>query len=87
MALSLIKEVDEITVSFNGIVMVREVRKVMQANVVISEGYHRYSLSPGEDVSNEPEKVQRLCHAVWTPEVIASFKEQTLPVAVPTETN
>ena len=76
MALTLIKELDEITVSFNGIVMVREVRKVMQENAVISEGYHRYSLSPGEDISNEPDRVQRLCNAVWTAEVIASFKEQ-----------
>lgn len=74
MSLSLSTEVDEITVSLNGIVMVREVRKVLQDNVAISEGYHRYSLSPGDDISNQPAKVQNICNAVWTEEVVNAYK-------------
>ena len=36
-------------------------------------GNHRYALSPGEDVSDRPEKVQLIANILWTPEVIENY--------------
>lgn len=74
MSLSLSIEVDEVTVSSNGIVLVRESRKVFQDTMVISEAYHRYSLLPGDNIDDQPERVRNICNAVWTSEVIANFQ-------------
>lgn len=35
---------------------------------------HRRTLSPGTDISNEPQEVQDVCNAAWTPEVIEAYE-------------
>lgn len=76
--MTLIKEivVDQITVTENGIVLVREVTRVMEDGEEISKQYHRSSFAPDSDVSEQPENVQAVCKAVWTPEVIAAYQDQ-----------
>ena len=39
----------------------------------IAQTYERWVLSPGDDVSGQPENVRRVCGAVWTDEVIAQY--------------
>ena len=82
MALTKQVSVDQITVTENGIVLVREVIKVMEDDVELSKQYHRTSFVPEDDVSSQPENVQAICKAAWTPEVIASYKEQQAKVSV-----
>jgi len=76
--MSLSKEVviDQITVTENGIVLVRETTRVMEDGVELSKQYHRTSFAPEDDVSSQPNNVQAICNAAWTPEVIAAYKEQ-----------
>lgn len=75
MSLSIATEVDQIKVTLRGIVMIREVKRILQGSESISESYRRYSLSPGDDLSNQPKKVQDICNAAWTSEVIAAYKD------------
>jgi hypothetical protein len=68
--------VDQITVTENGTVLVREVTRIMEDGVEISKQYHRSSFAPASDVSAQPKNVQAICATAWTPEVIAAYEVQ-----------
>ena len=72
--------VDQITVTEIGTVLVREVTRIMEDNIEISKQYHRKSFAPNSDVLDQPNNVQAVCNAVWTPEVIAAYQEQQAKV-------
>lgn len=76
MALTKEVAVDQITVTENGIVLVRETTTIKEDGVEISKKYHRSSFVPEQDVSGQPANVQAICQAAWTPEVIAAYKAQ-----------
>ena len=76
MALTKETAVDQITVTENGIVLVRETTTIKEDGVEISKKYHRTSFVPGDDVSGQPANVQAICKAAWTKEVIAAYKAQ-----------
>ena len=83
--------VDQITVTENGIVLVREATRIMEDGVQLSQTYHRTSLTPAQDLTNQPANVVAICNVAWTPKVIAAYKAQqeankiVEPVALPTE--
>ena len=76
MALTKETVVDQITVTENGTVLYREATRIMEDGVQLSQTYHRTSLTPGQDVTNEPQKVKDICNAAWTPEVISAYEAQ-----------
>jgi hypothetical protein len=57
--------VDQITVTENGTVLVREVTKIMEDGNEISKQYHRTSFEKNADVSAQPQNVQDICAAAW----------------------
>jgi hypothetical protein len=65
--MALIKEiaVDQITVTENLTILVREVTRIMEDEVEISKQYHRTSFKKGADVSNQPQQVQDICAIAW----------------------
>ena len=69
--------VDQITVTENGIVMVREATTIREDGAELSKKYHRTSLTPGQDLAGQPERVVAICEATWTPEVIAAYQALT----------
>lgn len=68
--------IDKIEVLENGGVLIREATKILEDGVELSKSYHRSSLAPGVDISNQDPRVQAICNVVWTPEVIAAFNAQ-----------
>lgn len=74
MSIEKIVEIDQISVNADGVVMIREVTKYVENGQEISKSYHRASFDPGADVSSQPAKVQQICQAAWTPEVVAAYK-------------
>lgn len=76
MALTETKTIDQITVTENGTVLVREATRVLRDDVQIAETYHRWSFTPGQDVSDMPANVQSICKTAWTKDVIAAYKAQ-----------
>ena len=68
--------VDQITVTENGIVLYREATRIMEDGQQLSQTYHRTSLTPGQDLTGQPEKVVAIAQAAWTPEVIAAYQAQ-----------
>ena len=76
MALSKETVIDQITVTENGIVLYREATRIMEDGVQLSQTYHRSSLTPGQDLTGQPEQVVAICNVAWTPEVIAAYEAQ-----------
>ena len=74
--MSLSKEVviDKIEVTENGIIQVRQVTRIMEDGQQLSSSYHRWSLTPGQDVSDQAANVQSIAAAAWTPTVVAAFE-------------
>ena len=77
MALEKVISVDLIEVVENGCVQVRTKTAIMEDGKQISGAYHRHVVSPGDDYSAEDARIQAICAAVHTDEVIAAYiKEQ-----------
>ena len=66
--------IDQITVTENGIILYREATRIIENEQVLTQTYHRSSLTPGQDLTDQPEKVVAIAQAAWTPEVIAAYQ-------------
>jgi hypothetical protein len=69
-----IEVVDRIEVIENGTVQVRTATRVMEDGVEISSKFHRHVVVPGADYSAEDARVQAICAATHTVDVIAAYK-------------
>jgi len=76
MALTKEVAVDQITVTENGVVLVRETTTIKEDDVEISKKYHRSSFVPADDVSSQPANVQAICAAAWTKDVVDAYQAQ-----------
>ena len=79
MALTETKTIDQITVTENGTVLVREATRILKDGVQITQTFHRWSFAPGQDVSEMPANVQAICNTAWTPEVIEAYQNSLNP--------
>ena len=76
--MSLTKEinVDKIEITENGVVQVRQATKIIEDGNELSKSYHRWTISPGQDYSDQPDNVKAICAVAHTPAVIAAFQAQ-----------
>ena len=74
MELKKIITVDMIEVLENGCVQVRTKTAILEDGNQISGTFHRHVIAPGDDYSQEDSRVQAICAAVQTPEVIDAYK-------------
>lgn len=72
-----IEVVDQIEVVENGSVQVRVKTVITEDGKQISGTYHRHVVAPGDDYSKEDPRVQAICAAVCTSEVIKAYKAAT----------
>lgn len=66
--------VDKIEVVENGSVQVRTATRIVEDGNIISTTYHRHVVTPGQDYSQEDARVQAICAAAHTPEVVAAYQ-------------
>ena len=74
MALTETKVIDNITVTENGIVLYREATRILKDNEQIAQTFHRTSLTPGQNYSDQPDNVKAICAVAHTPAVIAAYQ-------------
>jgi hypothetical protein len=74
MAIEKIRIVDRIEVIENGSVQVRTKTAIMEDGKQISGNFHRHVIAPGDDYSGEDTRVQGVCAALHTAEVVAAYK-------------
>jgi hypothetical protein len=76
---------DLIEILENGCVQVRIKTAIVENGVEISSSFHRHVVAPGDDYSDQDAKVQAICAAIQTPDVIAAYEaaiEAAKPVAL-----
>jgi len=66
--------VDMIEVVENGCVQVRTRTVVVENGRQIGGELHRHVIAPGDDYSDQNARVQAICAATHTPEVIEAYK-------------
>ena len=72
-----IVSVDLIEVIENGCIQVRTKTAIKEDGVEISSKFSRHVVSPGDDYSAEDARVQAICSATHTADVIAAYKAAT----------
>jgi len=55
-------------------IQVREASIIQEDGAELTRSFHRYVLSPGQDVSEQSSEIQAIANAVWTEELIAAYK-------------
>ena len=75
MSLQETKTIDQITVTENGIVLYREATRITRDGEQIAQTFHRTSLIPGQDLTDQPDNVSAIAKAAWTPAVVAAYKD------------
>ena len=76
MSITKTTNIDQITVTENGIVLYREATRIMEDGNELSKTYHRSSLAPASDLTGVPANVVAICNVAWTAEVIAAYQAQ-----------
>ena len=66
--------VDKIEVLESGVVQVRVKTAILEDGEQISGTFHRHVVAPGDDYSAEDARVQAVCAATHTKDVVAAYK-------------
>jgi hypothetical protein len=82
MSLSKQTIVDRVEILSNEVIQVRRKVQVTEDGVELSFTYFREVLAPGDNVSQQPQKIRAIAHLLWTPAVIAAYKA-SLPHPLP----
>ncbi len=78
-----IEVVDRIEALESGVVQVRTRTSIMEDGKQISGTFHRHVVVPGDDYSNEDTRVQGVCAALHTAEVVAAYQAAQATQAMP----
>jgi hypothetical protein len=73
MTIEKVTTVDKIEVTESGHVQVRTATRIVEDGATLSQSFHRHVIAPGQDYNQEDARVQAICAAVHTPEVIADY--------------
>ena len=68
--------VDLIEIVENGTVQIRTCTRIMEDGEQISGTFHRHVVVPGDDYSAEDAKVQAICAAVHTADVVTAYQAE-----------
>ena len=69
--------IDSMNVLEDGQIQVRRATLVLEDGKEISKTYHRWVLSPGQEIDDQEDKVKSVANAVWTEDVVKKHKEKS----------
>jgi hypothetical protein len=74
--MSLIEKIitDKIEIIENNFIQIRKANIILKDGVEINRSFTRYVLKPGDDVSNEEQKIKDIANILWTEEIINNYK-------------
>ena len=75
MSLSETKSIDQITVTENGTILVREATRILRDGDQIAQTFHRWTFTPGSDLSEMPQNVKDIANVAWTPEIVKAYQD------------
>ena len=66
--------IDRIEVVERGLIQVRQATIIERDGEFVSRTFHRWVLTPDQDISDQPANVQAIANAAWTPEVRQAYE-------------
>ena len=66
--------IDKIEVLDNGTIQIRQANIIERDGIEIAKTYHRWTLTPGQELSGQEQRVIDIANVVWTPEVIQNYQ-------------
>ena len=60
-------------------IQIREASVIEEDGVELTRSYHRYVLSPGDDLTGQPSDISSIANAVWTDEIINAYSASLVP--------
>jgi len=76
MTLASTNVIDKTEVLENGVVQVRQAQVITDSGNEIARNFSRWVLTPGDNITTQDPKVQAICNAVWTSEVVSAYQAQ-----------
>jgi len=74
MALTESLKIDQIEVTNDWNIQVRQATIIERDGEFVSRTFHRWVLTPDMDISDQEQKVQDICNVAWTPEVRQAYE-------------
>ena len=74
MSLTKTSNIDQITIDYDGVILLRTNNVIIDNGIQVSQSYSRSSLYPGQDLTGQPSNVVSIANITWTPEVISSYQ-------------
>ena len=74
MSLTETKIIDQIEISRDFFVQVRQATVIERDGEQISKTFYRWVLNPDMDISGQEQKVQDICNVAWTDEVKSAYE-------------
>jgi hypothetical protein len=71
MALTEKIEIDRIEIVNDWNIQVRQATIIERDGVLVSKTFHRWVLTPDNDITNQEQKVKDICNTAWTDDVKA----------------
>ena len=65
--------IDKIEILSDGQMQIRQATKILEDGKEISKAYHRWVLVPGQDTTDQTQKVKDIALATWTQAVIDAY--------------
>jgi hypothetical protein len=66
--------IDKIEVLENAIIQVRQATIVERDGTELTRTYHRWTLSPGQDLTGQEQRVIDIAKVIWTPEIVSAYQ-------------
>lgn len=63
---------------------IREATIIEEDGVELTRSFHRYVVSPGDDLTGQPSDVTSIANAIWTQDIISQY---SLTKVLPNENN
>jgi hypothetical protein len=82
MAITENTQIDKIEVVQMGIIQVRQVTVIERDGEFVTRTYHRWSLTPDMDISDQEQQVQNIANAAWTDEVKSAYETHKVEQAL-----
>jgi hypothetical protein len=74
MALTENTSIDQIEIVGDWNIQVRQATIIERDGEFVSRTFHRWVLTPDQDISDQPTNVQAIANAAWTPEVRQAYE-------------
>jgi hypothetical protein len=74
MALTENTSIDQIEIVGDWNIQVRQATIIERDGEFVSRTFHRWVLTPDQDISDQPANVQAIANAAWTPEVRQEYE-------------